>query len=61
LAAPLRWVSRFRDWFLIVFIATAYFLLPVLGCTDILVIMGFAQCNPTPTRTRIADIAFALL
>lgn len=62
LVAPLRWFSRFRDWFLIVFIATTYFLLPVLGFAYILIIMGFAQCHPSHVRTRIAYIAlFAFL
>lgn len=59
---PLRLFSQFRDWFLIVFIATTYFLLPVLGFAYILIIMGFAQCSPQHTKTRIAYIGlFAFL
>ncbi|HEY9662188.1 MAG TPA: hypothetical protein V6C65_27350 [Allocoleopsis sp.] len=62
LVKPLRLFSRFRDWFLIVFIATTYFLLPVLGFAYILIIMGFAQCPPKHTATRITYIVlFAFL
>lgn len=59
---PLRLFSQVRDWFLIVFIATTYFLLPVLGFAYILIIMGFAQCHPKHTAIRVAYIAlFAFL
>ena len=59
---PLQPLSRFRDWFLIVFIATTYFLLPVLGFAYILIIMGFAQCHPKHTAVRMAYVGlFAFL
>lgn len=62
LVYPLRLLSRCRDWFLIVFIATTYFLLPVLGFAYVLIIMGFAQCHPKHTAIRVAYIAlFAFL
>ncbi|WP_416669483.1 hypothetical protein [Egbenema bharatensis] len=62
LVNPLQVFSRFRDWFLIVFIATTYFLLPVLGFAYILIIMGFTQCHPKHTTIRVAYIAlFAFL
>lgn len=58
----LRVFSRYRDWFLIVFIATTYFLLPVLGFAYILIIMGFAQCDPRHTRVRVMYVLlFAFL
>lgn len=59
---PLRLFSQFRDWLLIVFIATTYFLLPVLGFAYILIIMGFAQCSSKHTVVRVAYIGlFAFL
>lgn len=62
LVKPLRLFSQFRDWFLIVFIATTYFLLPVLGFAYILIIMGFAQCPPKHTAIRVTYIVlFAFL
>jgi hypothetical protein len=62
LVNPLRLFSQFRDWFLILFIATTYFLLPVLGFAYILIIMGFAQCHPEQTAIRVAYIVlFAFL
>ncbi|ELR99476.1 hypothetical protein [Gloeocapsa sp. PCC 73106] len=54
--------SRYRDWLLIVFIATTYFLLPVLGFAYVLMIMGFAQCHPQNTGIRVTYIClFAFL
>ncbi|MBR8827920.1 MAG: hypothetical protein DSM107014_08460 [Gomphosphaeria aponina SAG 52.96 = DSM 107014] len=51
-----------RDWILILFIATTYFLLPVLGFAYILMIMGFAQCPPQNNTIKIAYIClFGLL
>ncbi|MBW4466601.1 MAG: hypothetical protein KME07_14345 [Pegethrix bostrychoides GSE-TBD4-15B] len=62
LVNPIRFLSRFRDWFLILFIATTYFLLPVLGFDYILIIMGFAQCHPKHTAIRVTYIVlFAFL
>ena len=53
---------RFRDWLLILFIVTTYFLLPVLGFAYILIIMGLAQCSPKDRLTRISYIMiFGLL
>jgi hypothetical protein len=53
---------RFRDWLLILFIATTYFLLPVLGFAYILIIMGLAQCSPLDRITRIVYLViFGLL
>jgi len=53
---------RFRDWLLIIFILTTYFLLPVLGFAYILIIMGLAQCSVEHKLTRIVYIIiFALL
>ena len=43
---------RIRDWLLILFIATTYFLLPVLGFAYILSVMGLAQC-PLDSRHRL--------
>lgn len=52
----------FRDWLLILFIGTTYFLLPVLGFAYILIIMGLAQCPPQDRLTRIAYLfIFGLL
>jgi hypothetical protein len=62
LVNPLPLFSRFRDGFLIVFIATTYFLLPVLGFAYILIIMGFAQCPSKHTAVRVAYVGlFAFL
>jgi len=53
---------RFRDWLLILFIGTTYFLLPVLGFAYILIIMGLAQCSPQDRLTRIVYLViFGLL
>ena len=41
-----RWLSRYRDWLLVLFVGTTYFLLPVLGFAYGLVIIGLAQCPP---------------
>ncbi|MGK7911439.1 MAG: hypothetical protein AB4050_08140 [Synechococcus sp.] len=51
-----RFISRCRDWLLITFVATTYFLLPVLGFAYVLIIMGFAQCPPKYKWTRISYI-----
>ncbi|BAU63526.1 hypothetical protein STA3757_08910 [Stanieria sp. NIES-3757] len=62
LVKPLHLFSRFRDWFLILFIATTYFLLPVLGFAYILIIMGFAQSHPKHRAIRVTYIVlFAFL
>lgn len=62
LVNSLRLGTRLRNWLLIVFIVTTYFLLPVLGFAYILIIMGFAQCHPKHTVIRVAYIAlFAFL
>ena len=53
----IRWLARCRDWILIIFIATTYFLLPVLGFAYVLIIMGLAQCPPNRDRDRIAYLA----
>ena len=53
-----QWLSRCRDWILMIFIATTYFLLPVLGFAYVLIIMGFAQC---PLRSRSARMAYICL
>jgi len=54
--------QKLRDWILIIFIATTYFLLPVLGFAYILMIMGFAQCPPQKNNIKIAYIClFGLL
>lgn len=53
---------RFRDWLLILFIATTYFLLPVLGFAYILIIMGLAQCSPRSSIVRtVYLVIFGLL
>lgn len=58
----IRLLSQFRDWLLIVFIATTYFLLPVLGFAYILIIMGFAQCDSRHTTVQVAYVVlFAFL
>lgn len=50
------WLCRYRDWILMLFIVTTYFLLPVLGFAYVLIIMGFAQCSPERRLARIAYI-----
>lgn len=39
------WLTRYRDYLLILFLVTTYFLLPVLGFAYVLVIMGMSQCQ----------------
>ncbi len=53
----LRWLAQRRNWILIVFIATTYFLLPVLGFAYVLIIMGLAQCSPNRVSDRIAYLS----
>ncbi|MCJ8283723.1 MAG: hypothetical protein MJK14_29075, partial [Rivularia sp. ALOHA_DT_140] len=51
-----------RDWLLIVFIITTYFLLPVLGFAYVLAIMGLAQCPSTRVSVRTTYLClFGLL
>ena len=45
LVGSFSFLFRIRDWLLILFIATTYFLLPVLGFAYILSVMGLAQCS----------------
>ena len=47
-------LARFRNWLLLIFIATTYVLLPVLGFASILIIMGLAQCSQEQRRDRLA-------
>ncbi|HHP7231761.1 MAG TPA: hypothetical protein ACFCUY_13000 [Xenococcaceae cyanobacterium] len=54
ICSGISWLCRYRDWLLLFFIATTYFLLPVLGFAYVLMIMGFAQCPPQKIFTRIA-------
>ena len=62
LLGRIHWLSRFRDWLLILFIITTYFLLPVLGFAYVLVIMGLAQCPPEHIRVRTTYLClFGLL
>lgn len=42
-------LSRLRDWLLIAFIISTYFLLPVLGFANVLIVMGIAQSEPKST------------
>jgi hypothetical protein len=53
---------RWRDLLLMLFIATTYFILPVLGFAYILIIMGLAQYPTRQVKIRIAYLSlFALL
>ncbi|MGV2830119.1 hypothetical protein [Myxosarcina sp. GI1(2024)] len=62
LASSLRLLFRLRDWLLILFIATTYFLLPVLGFAYILIVMGLAQCHPDSRAKAMVYIClFGLL
>ncbi len=51
-AAKFR-LQNLQNWILIIFIATTYFLLPVLGFAYVLIIMGLAQCSPNSFRVRM--------
>jgi len=56
--APPRWrLTRWRDAALLVFIATAYGITPVLGFASSLSAMGFVQCEPARRGTRRAWLA----
>jgi len=62
LLRKIHWLYRFRDWLLIIFIVTTYFLLPVLGFAYVLVIMGLAQCPSEKVAVRSTYIClFGLL
>lgn len=52
--APVSWaIHRFRDALLMIFVATTYFLLPVMGFAFMLSLMGIAQCETHRSRTRM--------
>ena len=53
----IHWLARLRNWILILFVATTYFLLPVLGFAYVLIIMGLAQCPPKRSGDRIAYLS----
>jgi hypothetical protein len=62
LVPGVRWLARWRDLLLLLFIATTYFILPVLGFAYILIIMGLAQCPTRQVKIRSAYLSlFALL
>ena len=46
--------GRWRDWILLVFIATTYPIAPVLGFGYTLVILGFSACQKSRSATRVA-------
>lgn len=56
LGKSFSWLFQIRNWLLIIFIVTTYFLLPVLGFAYILAIMGFAQCSIDSRYQRIIYI-----
>ncbi|ELS04772.1 hypothetical protein Xen7305DRAFT_00045080 [Xenococcus sp. PCC 7305] len=56
LGKSFRFLFRFRNWLLILFIVTTYFLLPVLGFAYILIVMGLAQCSGNSRYQMIAYI-----
>ncbi len=47
-------IAKLRDWTLIIFVATTYGLLPVIGFAFTLCILGFMQCEPERRRTGLA-------
>jgi hypothetical protein len=55
----LKW--RVRHLLLIVFLASTYFLLPVLGFGYVLAIMGLSSCTGEQKRTRIAYLTVFLV
>lgn len=56
-----RWLSERRDWLLMLFIVTTYFLLPVVGFAFVLALMGLAQCPIERKMTRIAWLVILVL
>ena len=55
LAPKPAWLSRWRDWALIWFIAATYSIVPVLGFGYMLVILGFVSC---PADRKFARIGY---
>ena len=53
LLAGIQWLAHARDWLLLLFVATTYFLLPVLGFAYVILIMGLAQCSSEHTGKRL--------
>ena len=51
--AGIQWLAHARDWLLLLFVATTYFLLPVLGFAYVILIMGLAQCSTESTGKRL--------
>ncbi len=47
------WFHAARDYFLMAFICTTYFLLPVVGYANALALLGFTQCEVDRKRTRL--------
>ena len=47
-------LGRARHWALMLFCATVYSALPIVGFGVLLLIMGYAQCRPEERRTRWA-------
>jgi hypothetical protein len=60
-AARLGWPFRYRHWSLLGFTAGTYAVAPVAGFGWVLMILGYAQCEPHLRRTRAVYIAAFLL
>lgn len=61
LPTRVRLSQSVRDFSLILFIGTTYFLLPVTGFAFIITVMGFAQCPQERPRTRLVYIGVFVL
>ena len=57
LLVGVHWLARIRDWLLMLFVATTYFLLPVLGFAYVIIIMGLAQCSTNHVGKRLAYLS----
>lgn len=57
LLVGLHWLARMRDWLLLLFVATTYFLLPVLGFAYVILIMGLAQCATNHVGKRLTYLS----
>ena len=58
LATKPAWLTRWRDWALIGFIAATYSIVPVLGFGYMLVILGFVCC---PAERKYARIGYLVV
>ena len=63
LVACLGWITPVRNWLMVLFAATTYVPVPVTGFCAVLMVLGFAQCQPNERRSRWAygGVFFAAL